>query len=132
MSHKYLLEVFSENEIPFPFNQKSYSKFDERDTYSLNFTLVCWLYERLRFFQEGTCIDLNFWKFNINGEALTQAQCIQRMINDCKILMTGDDYKEEDINKIYKDGKYSFDIKMNVAKDDLFMVLNKVYWVMWW
>lgn len=120
MSHKYLLEVFSENEIPFPFNQKSYSKFDERDTYSLNFTLVCWLYERLRFFQEGTCIDLNFWKFNINGEALTQAQCIQRMINDCKILMTGDDYKEEDINK------------MNVAKDDLFMVLNKVYWVMWW
>ena len=120
MSHKYLLEVFSENEIPFPFNQENYSKFDERDTYSLNFTLVCWLYDRLRFFQEGTCIDLNFWKFNINGKALTQAQCIQRMIDDCKILMTGDDYKEEDVEK------------MNVAKDDLFEVLNKVYWAMWW
>ena len=72
--HKYLLEVFDENEMPFPVNQSDYADFDERDTFDLKYTLVCWLYERLRFFQEGTCIDLNFHKFDIDGEELTQAQ----------------------------------------------------------
>lgn len=120
MNHKYLLEVFPEDEIPFPFNQEGYSEFDKRDTYSLFYTLACWLYERLRFFQEGTCIDLNFWKFNIDGEELTQAQCIQRMIDDCKIIMLGNDWDNDEFEK------------MNAAKDDLFMILSKVFWAMWW
>ena len=118
MNHKYLLEVFSEDKIPFPFNQESYSEFDERDTYDLSFTLACWLYERLRFFQEGTCVDLNFHTFNIDGETLTQAQCVQRMIDDCNTIMTGDEFEGR--------------VEMNAAKDDLFKVLSKVYWAMWW
>lgn len=118
--HKYLLEVFDENEMPFPVNQSGYADFDERDTFNLEYTLVCWLYERLRFFQEGTCIDLNFHKFDIDGEELTQAQCIQRMIDDCKIIMVGNDWD---------DGEFK---KMDAAKDDLLKVLGKVYWAMWW
>lgn len=118
--HEYLLEVFGEKNIPFPFNQEDYCEFDSRDTYSLDHTLVCWLYERLRYFQEGTIINLDYHKFDIDGEELTQAQCIQRMIDDCKVIMVGDLWKDEDSKK------------MEVAKDDLFKVLSKVYWAMWW
>lgn len=120
MGHKYLLEVFDEKYIPFPFNQLDYAPFDGRDTYNLDFTIVCWLYERFRFFQEESCIDLDYHKFDIDGEELTQGQCIQRMIDDCKIIMLGDIWNDEE-------GK-----KMTVAKDDLFKVLSKVYWAMWW
>ena len=120
MNHKYLLEVFSEDKIPFPFNQESYSDFDERDTYSLDSTLVCWLYERLRFFQEkaSKMVDFDFHTFDIDGKTLTQTQCIQRMIDDCKVIMTGDEFEDQ--------------VEMNAAKDDLFKVLSKVYWYMWW
>jgi hypothetical protein len=116
--HKYLLEVFDEKDIPFPFNAAEYPQFDGRDTYNLDFTLVCWLYERLRFFQEETCIKLDCHKFDIDGEILTQAQCIQRMIDDCKVIMTGDIWTDEET--------------MTPAKDDLFKVLSEVYWAMWW
>lgn len=118
--HKYLLEVFDENKIPFPFNQSDYANFDCRDTYEFFHTLTCWLYERFRYFQEGTCIDLNFHKFDIDGKELTQAQCIQRMVDDCKIIMVGDLWDDEEAQK------------MEEAKDDLFKVLSKVYWAMWW
>lgn len=120
MNHKYLLEVFPEDEIPFPFGREDYHAFDERDTFNLDYTFVCWLYECLKYFQEeaSKTVDFSYHKFEINGEELTQAQCIQRMVNDCKIIMTGDDF-------------VNFS-EMDAAKDDLLMVLSKVFWAMWW
>ena len=118
--HEYLLEVFDEKDIPFPFNEKDYPKFDKRDTYNLNDTIACWLYERLRFFQEHTIINLDYHKFNIDGEELTQRQCIQKMVDDCKVIMLGDIWDDESFNQ------------MEVAKYDLFKILGEVYWAMWW
>lgn len=120
VKHKYLRELFPDGSIPFPYGEKDYPDFDPRDTFSMEYTLAAWLYERLRYFQsdEHVCIDLNYHTFDIDGEELTQLQCIDRMIEDCKIILISDDFTEFD--------------KMEAAKNDLFMVLSKVYWAMWW
>lgn len=121
-NHKYLRELFSDGNIPFPYSEEDYHDFDERDTFGMDCTLTAWLYECLRYFQDeaSKTVDFSFHKFNIDGDELTQAQCIDRMVNDCKIIITGDNWDEQDFENI------------NAAKDDLFKVLSKVYWAMWW
>ena len=131
VKHKYLRELFSDGDFPFPYGKDDYPDFDERDTFSLDWTLIAWLYERLRYFQDevSKIVDFDFNKFEIDNEELTQRQCIDRMVEDCKtiLLYNGgvnfDDFKEEE--------KYFKDV-ICPAKDDLFMVLSNVYWSMWW
>lgn len=121
VKHKYLRELFPEGGLPFPYGEKDYHDFDERDTFNMDYTLIAWIYECLRFFQDGkTCINLNYHTFDIDGEELTQMQCIDRMIEDCVVMLKGDIWKDEEHDEI------------DAAKDDLFKVLSKVYWSMWW
>lgn len=123
MKHKYLQELSSDTDDIFPFFEDDYPDMDERDTWNMDNTLVAWLYERLRFFQEeaSQIVDLDFYKFKIDDEELTQMQCIERMIEDCKYLLTADiAISDEDYNK------------MVAAKDDLFKVWSKVHFAMWW
>lgn len=120
--HKYIRELFPDD-LPFPYSERGYYKFDRRDTYNLDQTLILWLYERLRFFQEHVVnivvMDNPEWRtFEIDGEKLTQLQCINRMVEDCKIILLGDDFEEHE--------------KMDAAMRDLFKVFSEVYWAMWW
>lgn len=119
MKHKYLHELL-DGKLFFPYDEEDYHDFDKRDTYNMDNTLVAYIYEMLRFFEEeaSKVINLNFNKFTIDGEELTQMQCIHRMIDDCTIFLKGN---------MYKDGE-----KMDAAKTDLFKVLNEVFWAMRW
>ena len=119
-NHKYLRELFPDGDIPFPFCEEDYPDMDERDTFNLDVTLIGWLYERLRLFKDINVIDLEYYHFQIDGEDLTQGACIDRMIKDCEIILKEIDEMEEDWNKI------------EATTRDLFKVLSKVYWVMWW
>lgn len=126
MKHKYLRELFSDSNLPFPYSEEDYAGFDKRDTYNLDWTLAAWLYEWIRYFQDvvskeivmGEPLYTDCGKVLIDGKETTQLQCIDRMVEDCKIILTSDDFYEHD--------------KMGAAKNDLFMVLSKVYWAMWW
>ena len=122
MKHKYLLELFKEDDLLFPYNEEDYHDFDDRDTFNMDYTLIAWMYQCLRFFQDvaSKTVNFDFHKFEIDGEELTQRQCIDRMVKDCTTILNGDCWKEEEIKK------------MDIAKDDLFKVLSKVYWAMWW
>ena len=42
------------------------------------------------------------------------------MIEDCVVMLKGNLWEDEEHDK------------MDAAKDDLFKVLSKVYWAMWW
>ena len=117
-SHKYLLEVFDEDHIPFPYSEEDYAAFDRRDTYNLDETFACWLYERLSCFLYNACIDLTYHTFEIDGAVLNQEQCIQRMIDDCKVIMTCDIIDDYEL--------------MENAKNDLLNLFSKVFWAMWW
>jgi hypothetical protein len=119
LNHKYLYELFPDVErVPFPFGEEDYAPFDERDTFSMDMTLIAWLYERLRYFQDEVSqrIDLTYHKFAIDGEEFTQRECIDRMVKYCKTILLEDDVTEKTL----------------CATEDLFKILSKVYWAMWW
>lgn len=125
--HKYIRELFPDH-LPYPYCERGYPKFDERDTFNLDYTIILWLYERLRYFQDVAAkrvvMDDPEWQtFEVDGEQLTQLQCINRMVEDCKTILLYEDWK--DIGDVEWP-------KINAAKDDLFKVFSKVYWQMWW
>ena len=122
MKHKYLRELF-QGTLPFPYGEEDYPDFDTRETYDMDGYLIMWLYEHLRYFQDVVSdeivMDDPTWRtYEIDGEKLTQIQCVDRMIEDCQVILLSDDVDEYD--------------QMDAAKDDLFKVLSKVYWTMWW
>lgn len=122
MKHNYIRELFQDY-LPFPYSENDYHGFDERDTFGLDTSLLMHLYECLRFFQDEVSkvvvMDNPEWKtFNIDGEELTQRQCIDKMVDDCKLALLSDEFDEHEIREN--------------AKNDLFKVLSKVYWSMWW
>lgn len=120
MKHEYLHELFPDGKLLFPYSEEDYHDFDTRDTFNMNHTLIMWLYQCLRFFEEeaSKVVNFNFHKFDIDGEELTQMQCIHRMVDDCTVIIKSDEFEEME--------------KIDAAKDDLFKVLSKVYWAMWW
>ncbi len=55
--------------------------FDERETWSLDYSFRLWLYERLKRYVEVACIDLNYHRFEYNGAEYTQGQLIDMMLD---------------------------------------------------
>ena len=137
MKHKYLHELFPDGNLTFPYSEEDCADFDERDTFNMDATLIAWLYERLRYFQDKVYdfidMDQTLYLFGekvlIDGKEVTQRQCIDRMVEDCKTILLYDHSAEFD------DWKEEQNYAMNVidpVKNDLFMVLSKVYWALWW
>ena len=130
MKHECLCELFPEGQLTFPYGEEDYHDFDARDTFNMSYTLVAWLYECLRYFQDeaSKIVDFTFCKFTIDGDVLTHEQCIDRMVKDCKIILLYNDNMFDDFKK---DDEYIENV-VNPAKNDLFKILSKVYWNMWW
>ena len=86
----------------------------------MNFMFFAWLYERLKVFLEVNCIDLEFHKYEFDGEVYTQLEMINKMIEGCEIALTGwygDCYLDEEKRK-----------KM----DDVVKIWAVVFDEMWW
>ena len=95
--------------------------FDERETWSLDFTMNLLLYERLCKYKEiaSKVVNLKFHIFTFNGEELTELECIDRMIEGLKYDLTLDPYDDkrkndehikeriENVWKLYDLCKYS-------------------------
>ena len=79
--------------------QRAKYGFDERDTWSLDSTMIDFLYERAMMFKEVNCVDLTFHKIEINGEVKTQQEWVDELLENCRkaIMEDGfiDDYKHE-------------------------------------
>lgn len=95
IGHKYIRDITDIENTPYGWNADDHRSiewkmarkiygFDERETWSLDSTFMYWLYERLMMFKEVNCINLDFHKFNINGKEMTQRECIDKMIENCK------------------------------------------------
>ena len=63
--------------------------FDSRETWSLDSAFYIWLYERLMMYKEraSEIVDLTYHTFEYKGETLTQIECIDRMIEGCKLYI---------------------------------------------
>lgn len=86
-------------------NQKKEYGFDERETWGLDFTFYCWLYERLSKYLEvaDPVVDLNYHKFTFKDKEYTQKQMIEMMLNRLVFYFQHDmdyDLKESDYNYV--------------------------------
>ena len=73
--------------------------FDEKETWSMDFTFKLWLYERLSMYNEVNCIDTSFHKYEFKGEINTFQECIDRMLDGLKIELTIDEYRRTEEQK---------------------------------
>lgn len=116
--------------LPYPYQEDDYNyELNEKETFSLDKTILAYLYEHLVMYKEAASeiVDLNYYKFSINGDILTEEQCINRMLDDIRVILSIDDsdyisakdFKEKD--KI-----------MTEKKNDLFDVLKECFWTLWW
>lgn len=101
MGHKYLEEIVDLKKTTYNNysdtgrdekwkEQREVYSFDEREVWNLDCTFFYWLYERLMMYREKACVDLNFHTFDVDGETLTQKECIDKMIENCKTIITKD------------------------------------------
>ena len=109
MSHKYLYDILPKGKTPYDFefddeirNQKWESErlecgFDERETWNLDFTFFCWLYERLKRYKEVSCVDLTYKIIEMNNKKKTLDEWIDIMIKNAESLILMDMYSEEKI-----------------------------------
>lgn len=91
-----------------------------KDTWNLDNAWFEWLYPRLKTYLKfgGQIVNLEFYKFDIDGEELTQLQCIERMIKDLELLRANDyDFWHVDAAK---------------AAEDVAKIWSKVVLAMWW
>ncbi len=76
--------------------------FDPRETWNLNDYFIGWLYEHLMAYKDlAKVIDLNFHKFEFEGETYTQAQMIDMCIEQCKKCLTNEiiDCSDDDLTR---------------------------------
>ena len=88
--------------------QREIYGFDDRETWSLDCAFYCWLYERLKMYLDVNFVDLTYHKFEYEGDILTQAECIDRMLKGCELYFKhGDSWSvnEEDWKIISDVGK---------------------------
>lgn len=65
--------------------------FDERETWSLKDDSLYWLYEHIKMYQEISCIDLEYWQFDINGTEMTQGQVLNKILEDIELYFNVND-----------------------------------------
>lgn len=73
--------------------------FDERETWSLNFTMIVLLYERLMMYNEVNCINTDFYKITINDIERTQQEWMDELIRLCELYLKDDNYDWLDCSK---------------------------------
>lgn len=108
MGKRYYLDKLNIKDRPDTWNpdderQKDWKKqrkkygFDERETWSLDYTWRLWLYERLKAFKEWANIDLKYHKFKYKNKDYTQEQLIDMIIERLEFYFS--DYNELDIEQ---------------------------------
>lgn len=64
--------------------------FDDRELWSLDYTFLLWLYERLVRFKDvvDNFVDLSYWKFNYLNKEYTQEELINLMIGKLELYFS--------------------------------------------
>lgn len=126
--HEYYFKEFSF--IPYPYCEKDFNyELNTKETFSLDMTILAYLYEHLVMYKEvaGEIVNLNYHEFNINDEILTEEQCINRMLDDIRVILSIDDSDYISVEDFEKKDKI-----MTEKKNDLFDVLKECFWTLWW
>lgn len=127
-NHEYYFKEFPF--IPYPYCEKDFNyELNIKETFSLDMTILAYLYEHLVMYKEvvSGMVDLNYYKFNINGDILTEEQCINRMLDDIYVILSIDDSDCISVEDCEEQDRI-----MTEKKNDLFDVLKECFWTLWW
>lgn len=89
MAHKYLREVMDRKPFFYKFpwkwkflKQRARCGFDKRETYDLNYTFYCWLYERVNMYIDEASgkVDLHYHRVIWKGVEYTHFELIQELL----------------------------------------------------
>ena len=109
MSRKYLEDIIPKEEI-FGYHDETDERherwceqeevygFNDIETWDLDSTFAQLLYERLMMYKEigGMVVDLSYHTIDIFDTTLTLSECIDLMIEKCKMAIKEDDLFEQD------------------------------------
>lgn len=126
--HEYYFKEFSF--IPYPYREKDFNyELNTKETFSLDMTILAYLYEHLVMYKEvaGEIVNLSYHKFTINDEILTEEQCINRMLDDIRVILSIDDSDYISVEDCEEKDRI-----MTEKKNDLFDVLKECFWTLWW
>ena len=126
MKHKYFKDL---KKVPYPYSEKDYPEIDERDTWNMDSYIIASLYGHLKKYKDACkdFVNLEYHKFHVNGEELTQLQCIDKMIDNLKFILDSSDNVPNSI----LDSKEQFE-QENKRMRETFDILKEVFWAMWW
>lgn len=128
MSRKYLEDIIPKEEI-FGYHdqldarhehwceqEKTYG-FCDIETWDLDTTFAQLFYERLMMYKEiaGEVLDLSYHKIDVLNTTLTLSECIDLMIEKCKMAI-----KESDPSKYIK------------HMDTVWTIMKEVHGLLWW
>jgi len=129
MISKYLSDIgIKEENLPWNSNpddsrqeewikEKEEYGFDERDTWSLDYTIALLIYPRLKMYNEINCIDTSSHKFEFENNKYTEQECIDKILEGLKLYLT----KNFDLTK-EKDKKIQ----------DSMILLGIIWRSLWW
>lgn len=114
MKHKYLLDAgVIEKDMPWNWNpedgrqpfwekQREEYGFDERETWSLDYTFRLWFYERLKMYNEINGIDTSYHKIEYKGKEYTQQECMDFILNafEKTFKINGWEFKKEIVEEV--------------------------------
>ena len=95
--------------------------FDERETWSLDYTFKLWLYERLSMYNEVNRVDTKYHKYSYKGKEITLQECIDRILEGLKLDLTLDDYDTKRDDKTTQD-----------KIDDTLPLFTLIFNNLWW
>lgn len=128
MSRKYLEDIIPKEKI-FGYHDETDERherwlkqeeeygFNDIETWDLDCTLAQILYERLMMYKEigGLVVDLSYHTIDIFGTTLKLSECIDLMIEKCKMAI-----KESDPSKYSK------------HMDTTWTIMKEVHGLLWW
>lgn len=130
MISKYLKDLgIKEKDVPWHWNpddprqeqwmeeQETYG-FDERETWSLDYTFYLWAYPRLKMYNEINIVDTTFHEFEYEGNTYTMQECMDKILEGFEVYLT-----ENDI-------RFADEVKKNKVRDArmLFAIILPTLW----
>lgn len=98
--------------------QRNKYGFDIRDTFSMDITFYCWLLEHLMMYKEVTDVNLDECQIQYNDQELTLSECIDRMIEGCRIALSN--------------WEYGYDSELKAKVDDVIKIWAVTIHAIWW
>lgn len=91
------------------------------ECWNLDFELIKWLNEHLKIYKEDASkmVDLEYKKFKHKKLTYTLADMIDRAINLTDLLLKDYDYN-------------MFDKNTEKVKNEVYEILKKIHWNLWW